>query len=120
MIPKIVLKLLTIIICICATLFIGYSLWNDSNVVQFLVTQNTNLEYHAARSTVVLGGGVLIVVCILFTALQVWLFLVLLDCFSLIQARMEQRLIDKCCSRYEQMENMRRSEAAIDHEFSFI
>uniref|UniRef100_A0A0M3HUG9 Lactamase_B domain-containing protein n=1 Tax=Ascaris lumbricoides TaxID=6252 RepID=A0A0M3HUG9_ASCLU len=93
MIPKIVLKLLTIIICICATLFIGYSLWNDSNVVQFLVTQNTNLEYHAARSTVVLGGGVLIVVCILFTALQVWLFLVLLDCFSLIQARLAKESV---------------------------
>ncbi|KHN81795.1 Uncharacterized protein C03F11.2 [Toxocara canis] len=98
MIPKIVLKTVTVFVFMCATPLIAYLLWDDSNVVQFLVTQNTNLEYHASRSTIVIGGSVLIILFTLFTALQVWLLLVLLDCFNLIQARHEQRLIDKCCN----------------------
>lgn len=52
------------------------------------------MEYYAARSTMTIGGALLIILCVVFTAVQMGLLKVLVDCFTSVQSAHIERLAD--------------------------
>lgn len=97
MIPKLVLKLLTILICISSTCAMGYLIWVESPLLRFLVAKSRDMEYYAAKSTMAFMGAVLFVSCFVFSILQCAFLKILLDCFGHVEAIYTERLVDEAC-----------------------
>uniref|UniRef100_A0A914VXD9 Metallo-beta-lactamase domain-containing protein n=1 Tax=Plectus sambesii TaxID=2011161 RepID=A0A914VXD9_9BILA len=83
--PKIVLKVFTVLLCVSVSAFFGYLVWNRSRMIINLVTRETSLSYRDARTAIKYGGSFLVAACCAFTCVQIWFLIVIYDCYRYVR-----------------------------------
>ncbi len=99
LLPKLILKLFTVALCTGAIALFIYLIYIRSRLLVNIVTQHTELGYYTARSTVQIGGTLLIGIFVVFTLVQMWFFTILLDCYRHIREIELNAIVEKYLAR---------------------
>lgn len=97
MLPKLVVKLFTVLCCTSFTLFILFCLSQGSSWMINQLMHYANLDYYAASSIIwgSFGGTILVGAATGFTIIQLWFLYILYEGYSLIREKEMQKIVDR-------------------------
>ncbi|CAJ0576440.1 unnamed protein product, partial [Mesorhabditis spiculigera] len=81
LVPKIVLKTITVLMCLAATALLAFFIQNDFSVVGRLIAENTPLDYYEQRTTMEMAAMIIVGIGTVATIIQFWLLVLLVQCY---------------------------------------
>lgn len=95
MLPKLVVKLFTVLFCTAFTLFILFCLSQGSSWMIHHLMHYANLDYYAASSIISFGGTILVGAATVFTIIQLWFLYILYEGYSMVREKEMQKIVDR-------------------------
>lgn len=100
MLPKLVVKLFTVLICICLTIFVYVCLQQGSGWMINNLMSYAKIDYKSSSAIINFGGIFLVAALTIFTILQLWFFYILYDSYIIIREKQIEHFVELSLERY--------------------
>ncbi|CAB3405606.1 unnamed protein product [Caenorhabditis bovis] len=120
LVPKIVLKITTVFLCVSLTLILAFFVSSNSPTIGNLIADGFNAEYYDHKAVIDMGCMVIVFVSAILSFAQAWLLILLVNIYRQIRAEELERLCERAIRKLEKRDmkyaKRRKSEARLAKE----